>query len=483
MRWLLLLPITAILLAQDPVVVQSTAWDRNSIELTLYHPYSGESGSHQGFGLLREVRRVRVPRGRFTLRWEGLPREVTEESAQLEQVSGASRLTALEQNYDRNLISPASILEASLGATVQIRQGRVGLRDGTLRSLPADGDNGLVIGTREGLESVSPNSLHFPQLPPGLAPEPTLSTVMESEEEGEVELRLTLLIERVKWTAHYNLEPDVNLTRARLDGFALIENQSGMTFDRVRLALVAGPVNRTWRDIPPPPPKPRGPIPAQAMVEVISSAAVEPLGEAHLFHWNLPFALGGMQTKQLALLSRDEVRVEPSIQCDAAIGEGWSEEDLADVHASVTLRVLNRREDTNAGPWPEGDWRIHLPTPQGVSLLIEETASSIPIGEFQEFRSGPIRVHGRSNLVDIRRPLWGRYSRVETWEVEIAREGPQPIPFPAFLRVAVVGDEMVSGPKGLEKVEDWAHRMTIDLNHSPRQVFQFIVRYPKHPSR
>ncbi|HJW33819.1 MAG TPA: hypothetical protein VJ505_10680 [Holophagaceae bacterium] len=482
MRWLLLLPITAALMAQNPIVVRSTDLDRKSIDLTLYHPYSGESGSHQGFGLLREIRRMRVPRGRFTLRWEGLPKEVTEESAQLEQVFGRSRLTALEQNYDRNLISPASILEASLGAAVQIQQGRADLRDGTLKSLPTDGDDGLVIGTREGLESSSRNALRFPHLPSGLAPEPTLSMVMDSEDEGEVELRLTLLIERVKWTAHYNLEVDANLTRARLEGFALIENRSGMTFDRVRLALVAGPVNRAWRDIPSPPPKHWGPTPAQAVVEVVASAAVEPLGEAHLFHWNPPFTLGGMQTKQVALLSRGEVRVEPSVRCNAAIGEGWSEEDFADVHAYVALKVLNRREDANAGPWPEGDWRIHLPTPQGVPLLIEETASSIPLGEFQEFMSGPIRVHGRSALVETHRPLWGRYSRMETWEVELEREGTQSILIPAFLRVAAFGDQVVSGPKCLEKVEEWAHRMPIDLNQNPKQVLQFIVRYPKRPS-
>lgn len=483
MRWLHLLPLATCLLAQTPPVLRTTPAERVSLDVTLYHPYSGEVGSHQGFGLLREVRRIRVPRGTFTLQWQGLPKEVAEESAQLDQASGAPRLRSLERNYDQNLLTSRALRAASLGLPIRVERRGQFPSEGRLRSLPASGDGQLVVETQEGLEAVPEPAVQLTRWPEGLFPEPTLSALLESDAEGEVELRLTLLVERMRWTAHYNVDLSEDFTRGRLEGYALLENRSGMAFEGARLALVAGPVARvgdahTWdrMDL-----RNQAPPPAQAVVEVVASAALEPLGETHLFHWPRAFTLEAFQTKQLALFSRPGVRIEPRVHCFAPLGRGWSEEDLQAGGAYLQLEVFNLREDEASGPWPEGEWTLRLSRPQGPPLLIQEPASSIPVGASQVFTSDPLRIWAHSRLVRERRPWWGPHAREETWEVKVGMARPAQLPGPAFLELGLLENQEVAGPEGL-KHEGFTHRLPLDLSPEAPVVHRFTIRYPKRPS-
>lgn len=484
MRTPVLFLLAAVLAAQDsPQEVRSTPRDRTNLDLTLYHPYSSPDGGHSGFGLLREHRRIRVPKGDFVLRWEGLPREVTPESAQLAWVAGLSSLTQAERNYDQYLLSPDSVFEGSLGTPVSLRDKEGRITQGELRSLLPQRDSphgaGVIFQDAKGFHSVDPREIQFHALPKGLLSEPTLSTLLHADAEGEVELRLTLLVERMRWKAQYNLTMAEHLRTGHLDGFAILDNASGMAFDHVRLALVAGPVKReAWRALPSVPPQ--APNEAQTIVEVVAAAALEPLGEAYLYSWPHPFTLGGHQTKQLALFSRAEVPAMPEIRCTALIGGGWSDEDLEECSSSLDLKVVNDRSAASPGPWPEGEWVIHVPAGRGLELIETTPADSIPSGESQTFGLLRSRIQGRSRLLESRRPWWGRFERIETWEVEYWRED-LPDPFPPLRARLVLMDSSteVEGPNGLQRESEWEWTLPLDLSQNPARSFRVTLKYPK----
>lgn len=477
-----MLALATSLMAQAPPVVSSTPGDRSSLDLTLYHPYQGPTGSHSGFGLLREVRRISVPRGTFLLQWMGLPREVTEESAQLEQVSGHAHLVSLERNYDRDLLTPARLREAHLGRPVRMPGGAGHPDGGNLLSLLMAGDSGLVLETPSGLEVVAEEGVRFPGLPRELLAQPTLSTLLTSDAEGEVEVRLTLLVERLTWTAHFTLEPSEGFKEGRVLGSALIENQSDMAFQGARLALVAGPVARTWKEnlwiLDGLDARPKPAPGDQVTVEVVGTAVLETLGEAHLFHWPHPFDLVAFQTKQVALLDRPKVRIEPSLSGMAILGEMGTEVET-DGPGSLVMRIQNRREDEGASPWPEGHWWARLATPEGAPVVVQEVASSVPVGESLELTAGPVRLHTRRRLVEVRRPLWGRYSREEIWEVQVDWESDAPPPGPALLRVGAPDGVEVQGPPTLVRRDPLILDLPVDLSGSASRTFRFNLRYPK----
>ncbi len=173
---LLILCISAPAVAQSVVVSDAPS----STSVTVYRDSDRAQGTFNlrwlaGSALISEKRRITLPAGESVVRFEGVADGMIAVSAVVSGLPG--RLE--EKNRDARLLSPASLLDGSLGNRVHIRRtnrqtGKVTETDALVRSGP---DNAVVLETSEGIEALRcsglPETLVYDAVPEGLSAKPT----------------------------------------------------------------------------------------------------------------------------------------------------------------------------------------------------------------------------------------------------------------------------------------------------------------------
>jgi hypothetical protein len=306
-----------------------------------------------GYALITETRTVTLAAGESEIRFEGVAGGILPQSA---IVSGFPS-GIVERNRDAYLLSPATLLDRSLGARVHLRRtsratGRVREQDAIVRS---GADGAVVIETEGGLESLRCTGLRetvtYDGVPPGLSARPTLSVRARAQRPVQAAVTLSYLATGFDWQADYvaNLSPDG--TRLDLFAWLTLANGDETGFPAADTQAVAGQLNRgyaraqpseggpltlrcwpqdTTSDIPeddgyeevavggvfadgmamaPPPPPPPPPPPAPPVVDAAMVAEQEELGDLKLYRIPEPVTVAARSQKQVALLQRTGVQV------------------------------------------------------------------------------------------------------------------------------------------------------------------------------
>ena len=159
----------------------------------------------QGYALISEKRRVHVPQGASVLRFEGVADGMIAVSAVVSGLPGGVD----EKNRDARLLSPAALLDGSLGNRVHIRRtdratGAVTETDAVIRS---DARHAVVLQTAQGVEALRcsglPETLVYDSIPEGLSAKPTFTVRTSAPQETDAEVTLTYLATGFDWSAHY----------------------------------------------------------------------------------------------------------------------------------------------------------------------------------------------------------------------------------------------------------------------------------------
>lgn len=256
-RWLLALGSLAFAapMARAETIVTSAAAE--AVSVTIYRdPDRGEGAinarSPQGFALISERRRLSLPGGDATIRFEGVAAGMVAVSAVVSGLPGG----VVQKNRDARLLSPAALVDGTLGNRVHLRRtsratGAVREEDAVIRSTAA---NALVLETATGVEGLRcsglPETLRFDRVPPGLSAKPTLSVSTSSPQAATVDVTLTYLANGFDWNASYvaHLAPDGRTLR--LFAWLTVANGDDATFPQARLLAVAGRLNRDSRGDP-----------------------------------------------------------------------------------------------------------------------------------------------------------------------------------------------------------------------------------------
>ncbi len=202
-----------------------------------------------GVALISETRRVTIPAGTTDIRFEGVAGGIIPQSA---IVTGLPE-GFIERNRDAYLLSPATLLDRSLGRRVHLRRtsratGQVREQEAIIRS---GASGAVVLETEGGFEALRctglDETLRYDRVPPGLSARPTLSVRARATRPVTATVTLSYLASGFDWQADYvaHLSPDGSLG---LFAWLTLANSDETGFANANTQAVAGRIRR--RDLP-----------------------------------------------------------------------------------------------------------------------------------------------------------------------------------------------------------------------------------------
>ena len=428
--------------AQAPV--SSPAPDR--VAVTVYRdPHRSPSTAPNlrwlnGYALISETRTVSIPAGESEIRFVGVAGGIVTQSA---IVSGFPE-GIVERNRDAYLLSPATLVDRSLGRRVHLR--RTSLATGAVREQEAvirsGRDGAVVLETGEGFEALRctglAETLVFPEVPAGLSATPTLSVRTRSSRPVTATVTLSYLASGFDWQANYvaTLSPDGN--RVDLFAWLTLVNGDQTSFANADTQAVAGRLNREWTPpqpseggplqltcwpsgttsdlplereeegagfYPPAPPPPPPPVMAAAEAITVTGSRImaqeEALGDVKLYRIPEPVTVAAQSQKQVAFLDRSGVSVE------IVHRHRIDPETDGPVPAGRFLVTRNRSASGLGVPLPAGRLVLFGGGRDRPILLGEGSLSDRAVGEDVEIRIGEstgvhveaVRVDGKTGEV------------------------------------------------------------------------------------
>lgn len=204
----------------------------------------------QGYALISETRTIAVPAGESVIRFEGVASGLLAETA----IVGGFPEGVIERNRDADLLSPASLLDRSLGRRVRLRRtstatGQVREQEAVIRS---GAGGAVVLQTADGFEALRctglPETLVYGALPDGLSPRPTLSVRVRSAAPATASVTLAYLAAGFDWQANYVATLSANGRRLDLFAWLTLSSMDDTSFPDANTQAVAGQPNREERE-------------------------------------------------------------------------------------------------------------------------------------------------------------------------------------------------------------------------------------------
>jgi len=356
----------------------STLDDQREVAVTIYN---------NDLALVRDRREATLPAGASRLAWREVSARLQPETALLRDLDHPEGFRVREQNFDFDLLTPATLLEKYVGRQVEV-----------VRTHPTTGAetreaaevlsvaDGVVLRLGDRIETGVPGRLVFPDVPGNLRERPTLVLDLESGAAGARRLELAYLTGGLSWQADYVAELNGADDALDLNGWVTLTNTSGAGYRDARLQLVAGDVNRVApeRDLQPRRTLAMAAAPAPEMAE-------EALFEYHLYSLERPTTLADNQTKQVALLGAERIpaRKEYLLEGQPYYYRGGYGQIGDKLKPAVYLEFDNRVAAGLGLPLPRGVIRIYKQDSRGQPQFVgEDRIDHTPRDETVRLRLG-----------------------------------------------------------------------------------------------
>ena len=466
LRTLLLL----LLAAAAPASAQqvTTSPGPEAVSVTVYRaPFRSAAEPMQlqwlnGYALISETRRVTIPAGEGSIRFEGVAGGIIPESA---IVTGLPE-GVIEKNQDAYLLSPGSLLDRSLGRRVHIRRtskatGKVQELDAVIRSGP---QGAVVLQTEAGFEALRCTGLSetivYPGVPEGLSAKPTLSVRTRSTQAATATVTLSYLASGFDWQANYVATLSADSDRVDLFAWVTLANGDETSFVNASTQTVAGKVNRedfrqgarpsgegielrcwpsgTTSDIdaregyaagappPPPPPPPPAPVSAVAMEEIVVTgtrvsrkALQEELGDLKLYRIPDPVTVASNSQKQVAMLDQPQVKVEMVYRVRISAGDPPPMSGVSRI-----LVTRNRKAEGLGLPLPAGRVVLFGAGRERPLLLGEGYVDDKAVGEDVE-----IEIGSATGIVAAAKVSEGHSDKERIVDLTVTNDRAQPVRF------------------------------------------------------
>lgn len=412
------LPVTA--QADIPASTTVAASPPQHVSVTVYrNPYRQRGQAPDlrylgGFAVVTETRTIRLPAGEAVVTFEGVAGGIVPASAVITGLPGGT----VEKNRDARLLSPAALIDGSLGRHVTLTRtsratGAVRSEDAVIVAGPA---GGVVVRTEQGVEALGCSGLPerplYAKIPAGLSAQPVLSVTTRSPRATAATVTVSYLTSEFDWAASYVATIAADGRTLDLFAWMTLANGNAESFANADVQVVAGrlerrdirayraavaglrldcyPLGTTTSDLetiaaperddimvsgarmesmammapPPPPPAPVAPPPP------------EDLGDLKLYRVPEPVTVAANQMKQVALLSRSRVPFERRYR-----GQVYPGQTIAQTPVRIELRMHN---ETRAGlglPLPAGSTALYVERDGARGLIGLGRAVDTPTGQ------------------------------------------------------------------------------------------------------
>jgi len=271
----------------------STLDDQSELALTVYN---------SDLALVRDVRSLELPRGTFDLKFMDIAATVNPATVHFRSLTEPSRVNALEQNYEYDLLEPEKLLRKYVGREVTLVRNRVDggtTREEEVRARLLSYNNAPVWQIDgEIVTGLQADHIRFPELPGNLFARPTLIWSLSNQGASRHRVEAAYLATRLSWNADYVLTVARNDVAADLDGWVTVTNASGTQFRNASLQLVAGNVNRVKRELD----KLADVAFERRELAAAAPMAQETFSDYHLYTLGRKTSINNNQTKQVSML-------------------------------------------------------------------------------------------------------------------------------------------------------------------------------------
>lgn len=344
--------------------LKSTLDDQKSVAVTIYN---------QDLALVKDQRAIKLGAGQQSLAIRDVSAQIRPETALLRSISQPGSVLTQEQNFDFDLLTPEKMLEKYVGKHVSIarvnpKTGEETIEDATVLSA----NNGIVLKIANHIETGLSGRIIYPDVPDNLRDRPTLVTTLQNQGSPNQTVELSYLTGGLGWKADYVAELNQKDDSIDLSGWVTLTNTSGASYKNAKLQLVAGNVNRTQ-------PTRRPMMKVARDMAIMSEAAAAPMTEEGLLEYHLytldhPTTIAENQTKQVALLSANNVPAKKELilrgadyYYQSSVGELGQK-----LKASVYVEFENKEVSKLGIPLPQGVMRVYKKDQSGNAQFVGE---------------------------------------------------------------------------------------------------------------
>jgi hypothetical protein len=367
-----------------PAQGSSTLDDQTELSLTVYN---------SNIALVRDVRKLQVPRGVFDLQFMDIAATVNPATVHFRSLSEPSRVSVLEQNYEYDLLEPDKLLRKYVGRDVTLvrrrQEGGATIEEPvTARLLSYNQAPVWQIG-KEIVTGLGADHIRFPEVPGNLYSRPTLIWSLNNEGGLRHRVEASYLAGNLTWNADYVLTVGRDDKAADIDGWVTVNNGSGTAFRNARLQLVAGDLNRVQS--------------ATGRMELAErlarqDAAVsremtqESFGDYHLYTLDRKTTINNNQTKQVSMLGASSFPILKRYIVDGQVFYYRNAQHPGSPLKDVVKVVYQFKNEEKAGlglPMPSGVVRVYQADSKGgVQFVGEDRIDHTPKDETLNVKIG-----------------------------------------------------------------------------------------------
>jgi len=352
---------------------------------------------NQNFAVVRDEVPLTLDEGVQEVSYSGVTSFLEPESVVLRDASGAADFRVLEQSYRGDPVNQQRLLQMFEGETlsfVKTLGESESVLSGKVIRAPIQSSSGRlepIVEVDGELMMGLPGDPRFPSLGDGSILLPTLSWKIFSPEPVSLTADLSYLTSGLSWEADYNFVLPENGDGVSVSGWVSVQNRSGKSFEKARIKLIAGDVNKVTDN------RPR--TESMALMARSADAFAPPeveqkkFDEFHLYSLPGEIDLRDQETKQLEFVRADPVRTWQTYVYDGASLPGYWRSSSAvidnlafgkDEQTAVAIfRSFENTEENQLGvPLPAGTIRFYRADSDGsIEFTGENRIEHTPKGE------------------------------------------------------------------------------------------------------
>jgi hypothetical protein len=448
----------------------STASDQTDLGLTIYN---------SDIALVRDVRQLTLPSGDFDLRLADIAATVNPATVHLRSLTDPARLGIVEQNYQYDLLNPMKLLQKYVGREVRLVRRRtengVTRNEEVTATLLAFNDGPVWKIGDEIVTGLSADEYRFPQIPENLHSRPTLVMSLDNDGPAKQEVETSYLARSMNWVSDYVLTVGRDDRTADLNGWVTVTNNSGTSFKRASLKLVAGDLNRVREN--------RAEL--EALADRAERAAAAPkafaqeaFSEYHLYSLGRKTSILDKETKQIAFLSGTDLPVVKRFVVEGQYlyyrNRQHPGSPLKD--AVKVFYVFKNGEKEGLGqPMPAGVIRVYqADNAGGVQFVGEDRIGHTPVDEELSLQIG-----SAFDVVCERKQTDFNVIGGSTYEMafEITLRNHKKTPITVQVNEPIAGDwTMLQSTHTATKTDAWAARFDVPVAAGGSTVLRYRVR-------